>query len=107
MHKLAGYASALTLVLSSTLVMAQAGSVSVSGHKEKEYHKLATVSMQDAIQAALTKVPGKAVEAELDDSNGILVYEITIMGDDNQKHEVKIDAGNQTVLSAKTKKSFF
>jgi uncharacterized membrane protein YkoI len=87
--------------------MAQSGSVSVAGQKEKDYHKLATVSMQEAIQAALAKVPGKAVEADLDDENGILVYEIKIMGDDNQKHEVIVDAGNQNIINTKVKKSFF
>jgi uncharacterized membrane protein YkoI len=99
--------TAVALTLCAPLAIAQSGSVSVAGQKEKDYHKLATVSMQEAIQAALAKVPGKAVEADLDDENGILVYEIKIMGDDNQKHEVIVDAGNQNIINTKVKKSFF
>lgn len=99
-----------TAILFFTSSLAQAevtGSISTKGKKDKEYHTLATVSLQEAVQAALSKVPGKAVEAELGSEDGFLVYEIKVIADNNTTHKIYVDAGNQTLLKDEIKKGIF
>lgn len=95
--------------LLSSLALAQApkGSIATKDKKKKDYHNLATVNLQDAVQAALAKVPGKAVEAELDSEDGYLVYEVKIIANDNKTHEIDVDAGNQSILKDDVKSSMF
>lgn len=61
---------------------------------------LAKVDQAQAEQAALAKVPGTATAAELGNENGNVVWEIDVKGQDGAQHEVKVDAGNGTVLMA-------
>ena len=61
---------------------------------------LAKVDRAQAEQAALAKVPGTATAAELGNENGNVVWEIDVKGQDGAQHEVKVDAGNGTVLLA-------
>ena len=61
---------------------------------------LAKIDRAQAEQAALAKVPGTATGAELGDENGNLVWEIDVTAKDGTQHEVKVDAGNGTVLMA-------
>lgn len=97
-------ASAFALLLSgAAYAEAFTGSITVKGKKSKEYHTLATVTLQDAVAAALTKVPGKAVDAELDDEKGFLVYEIKVIAADNSTHKILVDAGNQAILREEKK----
>lgn len=62
--------------------------------------KVAKVDEAQAKSAALSKVPGTVQKAELGDENGNVVWEVEVKGDDGKTHEVKVDAGNATVLSA-------
>ncbi len=61
---------------------------------------LATVSQAQAEQAAIAKVPGKVVVAELGDENGNVVWQVEVTATDSTQHEVMVDAGNGTVLSS-------
>ncbi|RPF28027.1 PepSY domain-containing protein [Georgenia muralis] len=65
----------------------------------KALESLATVSPQDATSAALAAVPGTAGAVELDNENGYVVYSVEVTGDDGTTIEVKVDAGNATVLA--------
>lgn len=74
------------------------GSIKVSKFKKTEYSDKAKISLQDAISAATKKVPGKAIEAELESEDGFLVYEVKVMSADKNITEVYVDAGNSAIL---------
>ncbi|MCX4734778.1 PepSY domain-containing protein [Streptomyces sp. NBC_01363] len=58
----------------------------------------ARVDVADAITAAVKAVPGTVTEAELDDEDGGLVWELDVYGSDKAWHDVTVDAGNGKVL---------
>ena len=60
---------------------------------------LATTTPREAEDAALAAVPGEAVAVELDNENGYVVYSVEVTGADGKTTDVKVDAGNGTVLS--------
>ncbi|MFF2012823.1 PepSY domain-containing protein [Streptomyces sp. NPDC058195] len=62
----------------------------------------ARVDVKDAVAAALRAVPGTATEAELDDEDGGLVWEVDVYGSDKARHDVTVDAGNGKVLGQHT-----
>ncbi|MFE7466657.1 PepSY domain-containing protein [Streptomyces sp. NPDC057499] len=66
-----------------------------SGHAAK-------VDVKEAVAAALKAVPGTATEAELDDEDGGLVWEVDVYGSDKARHDVTVDAGNGKVLGKHT-----
>lgn len=66
--------------------------------EDSELRKLAEIDRAAAEKAALRAVPGTVEEAELDDENGYVVYEVEVAGDDGKSHDVAIDAGNGQVL---------
>ncbi|MES2745494.1 MAG: PepSY domain-containing protein [Bdellovibrionota bacterium] len=98
---------AATLLSSVAFAQAPAGTISTKDKKSKDYASLATVTLQEAVDAALVKVPGKAVDAELDSEKGFLVYEVKVVATDNTTHEVTVDAGNKAILKAEAKKGMF
>jgi uncharacterized membrane protein YkoI len=81
-----------------------AGSIPTKDKTKKDYHNIATVTLGDAVAAALAKVPGKAVEAELDSEQGALIYEVKVIGDDGSTHKLDVDAGNKEILKDDVKK---
>jgi uncharacterized membrane protein YkoI len=94
---------ALTLAASPAFAAKINGTVSTKNVKKENYADAATVTLEDAIGAALENSPGKAIEAELDEENGFLVYEVKIVGADKKKTEVLVDAGNKSVLHTEKK----
>ncbi|MFJ6016440.1 PepSY domain-containing protein [Streptomyces sp. NPDC092952] len=64
----------------------------------------ARVDVKEAVAAALKAVPGTATEAELDDEDGGLVWEVDVDGSDKVRHDVTVDAGNGKVLDRHTDK---
>lgn len=104
------HAAALVLLMSvnvapGAMAASVKGSLPVNGAQEKDHPNMAKISLQDAIAAALEKVPGKAVEADLSTENGFLVYDVTIVSNGNKETEVTVDAGNKSIL--KTEESVF
>jgi len=75
------------------------GSIRVS-HKIKKsgLPALAKIDLCDAVNAALAKEPGKAIEVELEVEDGTLVYSVLVLSDKNQLVEFEVDAGNGKVL---------
>ncbi|MEU9759656.1 PepSY domain-containing protein [Streptomyces sp. NPDC047985] len=58
----------------------------------------ARVDIGGATAAAVKAVPGTVTEAELDDEDGGLVWELEVYGSDGTWHDVTVDAGNGKVL---------
>jgi hypothetical protein len=62
--------------------------------------KLAKITSAQAEQAALAKFPGATIQKiSLDDENGSLVYSVELTDASKAAQEVKVDAGNGTVLA--------
>lgn len=91
------------VLTSASFAQTQNGTIPTKGVNKKEYVNIAKITLQDAINAALEKTPGKAVEAELDSENGYLVYDVKIVTTD-KKTEVRVDAGDKSILKVQEKK---
>jgi len=63
---------------------------------------LATVTPEGATAAALAVVPGTAGTPELGNENGYVVYSVTVTRTDGTTVDVKIDAGDASVLAQET-----
>ncbi|MFK2825770.1 PepSY domain-containing protein [Bacillus sp. B190/17] len=61
--------------------------------------KQAKISEKESIQIALGKVAGTVKEAELDDEDGTVIYEIKVQGKDGSEQEVKVDAQTGKVIN--------
>jgi uncharacterized membrane protein YkoI len=59
---------------------------------------LARIDASRASSAALAQVPGTVLKVALDNENGNLVYSVEIKIASNEIKDVKVDAGNGTVL---------
>ena len=57
-----------------------------------ELAKQAKITEEEAIKAALEKVPGTMNEVELEDEEGTIVYGIELVSTDGTEQEVKVDA---------------
>ncbi len=66
---------------------------------------LAKISQADAETSALTKVQGTVVKIDLENENGYLVYAVSIKDAQGKTNEVKIDAGNGSVLTVEASDS--
>ncbi len=58
----------------------------------------AAIALPQAIEIALSAVPGQVTESELEEEDGRLVWEIELTGDDQQNYEVEIDAMTGEIL---------
>lgn len=66
-----------------------------------QHQQYRRISMEQAMNIALQRVPGHVVKAELDYDDGMLVYEIDIRTAEGYKYEVKVDANTGTILRVK------
>jgi uncharacterized membrane protein YkoI len=85
----------------------KSGSIKVSKFSRTDHSELAKVTLQDAVAAATKKIPGKAIEAELESKNGYLVYEVKVVSADKNITEVFVDAGNYAILGTKKESKVF
>lgn len=87
----------------NTVTTAQAstprGSIIIRTAPEQDFPSLAKVSLQQAIQTALTHTPGSLLKAETEEEHGALVHHIEIVGSDKTITEFTIDAGAGAVLA--------
>lgn len=84
-------------------VTAPEGSESQSEADEATALKgLATITADQARDAALAAVPGKPGDVELDNENGNVVWSVEVTGADGMVTDVKVDAGNGNVLVQET-----
>lgn len=75
------------------------GSIAVGQAKESDFPSMAKISLQEAMQAALARVPGEVLKTELEDENGYLVYGVEVVSSDRSVTDVKVDAGTGAVLA--------
>jgi len=59
---------------------------------QKELAKEAKISVEEARQTALARVPGTVIESELDKEKGKVVYEFEIRDKDNKTFDVLVNA---------------
>ena len=117
-----GLAAVLTVVGVSATVAAQSGANTPAGStaaqtatvkgsivirtaQESDFPSLATVPLQQAIQTALTQLPGGLLKAETEEENGALVHHIEIVGTDKTITEFTIDAGTGAILAKSVDKA--
>ena len=79
------------------------GTISTGGTLEKDFPKLAKVSLIKAIKIANELVHGDVVSSGLERENGYLVYAVEITSEKNGFHEIIVDAGTGKVLADETK----
>ena len=61
----------------------------------------AKVSMINAIEIALLKVPGYAIEAEFESDDGKILWEVEILATNKEVYELEIDATSGKVVNQK------
>ena len=86
----------------SSVIVADSADSADSGNETDEsaaLQGLATITADDASAAALVSQPGTVVKVELENENGNVVYGVEV-GTGSGNVDVKVDAGNGTVLSS-------
>ncbi|GMQ86099.1 MAG: hypothetical protein BMS9Abin07_1671 [Acidimicrobiia bacterium] len=63
-----------------------------------ELEGLAKITAEEAASKASAAVPGDVTQVELDNENGTVVYSVEITDDAGGEIDVKVDAGDGTVL---------
>jgi len=63
----------------------------------KELSKSATVPLENAVHAAVTAMPGKAVEVQLGKDEGRTVYKVEIIDNAYKTRKVNVDAQTMQV----------
>jgi hypothetical protein len=71
----------------------------------KQLESLAKIDRAAAEKAALDAVPGEVVKTELDNENGFVVYSVEVKSADGTVTDVKVDAGDGTVLAQETEEN--
>lgn len=66
-------------------------SLSYYGHRQ--------ISMQEAMNIALGRVPGQVVKVELDSENGYWVYEVDIITSQGIKYKVEVEINSGAIVS--------
>ena len=58
----------------------------------------AALTIDQAMSIALKEVPGKVTEVEIEKEDGKLIWEVSVLDDQNQTFELEIDANSGEVL---------
>jgi uncharacterized membrane protein YkoI len=84
-------------ILAAVFVLSLAGAA--FANSDKELALTAAVSMEDAIKAATSTVPGgKPYEVEMTKKKGQAAYKVEIVDPSKKTHKVFIDAQNGKVI---------
>jgi hypothetical protein len=73
-------------------------SIKVPENSTQDLKQLAKITPAQAQAAAEKAVSGTVVRNSLDNENGCVVYSVEIRSADAKVHDIKVDAGNGTVL---------
>ena len=68
------------------------------GEQQATYSTLAKITLQQATTIASNAQSGNISKAELQNEDGFLVYNVVIVSQDKKIHEIKVDAGNGSIL---------
>ena len=95
-----------TVAILAVGILVLSGTAARSDDKEGKAADLvkdARITIEQAIKIAVDKVPGTAVEAELEKKHDKTVWEVEIVGADGNVTEVHIDAANGAVIDTEAK----
>lgn len=70
----------------------------IFGEDKAELLQGTKITLVEAVQAALTNVTGKAINAELEKENGKTVFEVKVIDETGTTREIYVDAQTGTVL---------
>ena len=70
--------------------------------KETARASLAKLTVQQAIDAAVSRQSGTVLRVELQNEDGFLVYNVEVASADKKVHEIKVDAGDGSILRIDT-----
>ena len=68
------------------------------GGQQATYSNLAKITLQQATTIASNAQGGNIAKAELQNEDGYLVCNVVVVSQDKKIHEIKIDAGNGSIL---------
>ena len=68
------------------------------GNHEAAQASLAKKTVQQAIDAAVSRQSGTVLRVELQNEDGFLVYNVEVASPDKKVHEIKVDAGDGSIL---------
>ena len=85
------------LAVGATSVLAQQNQVSNSS-ATPSIVKETPLTHDEAIKAALAAMPGNIIKTELDRDDGVLVWEVELVNNENQHYEFEIDAYTGKIL---------
>ena len=68
------------------------------GKQEAAQASLAKLTVQQAIDAAVSRQSGTVLRVELQNEDGFLVYNVELASADKKVHEIKVDAGDGSIL---------
>jgi uncharacterized membrane protein YkoI len=68
------------------------------GNQEAVQASLAKLTVQQAINAAVSRQSGTVLRVELQNEDGFLVYNVELASADKKVHEIKVDAGDGSIL---------
>ncbi|MGE7666882.1 PepSY domain-containing protein [Ureibacillus composti] len=66
---------------------------------QAELAKQAKITKEEASEKALEQVPGTVTEVELDDENGLVVYDVEINAEDGTQQSVEVDAKTGKIVN--------
>ncbi len=95
--------SSLVGLTGTTLVLMVATGFAIGGEArmgQKGTEPTAGMSIEEAVKAATQKYPGKVLEAELEDEDGAVLWEMEILTADGKKLEVQVDSRTGEVLAS-------
>jgi uncharacterized membrane protein YkoI len=68
------------------------------GEQQATNSSLAKITLQQATTIASNAQSGNISKAELQNEDGFLVYNVVVVSQDKKIHEIKVDAGNGSIL---------
>ena len=68
------------------------------GNQEAAQASLAKLTVRQAISAAVSRQSGTVLRVELQNKDGFLVYNVELASADKKVHEIKVDAGDGSIL---------
>ncbi len=86
----------------SSVTAPEAAETTSDADEAKALESLATITADQARDAALAAVPGTAGAIELDNDNGNVVWSVEVTKADGTITDVKVDAGDGKVLAQET-----
>ncbi|MEK3889975.1 PepSY domain-containing protein [Bacillus sp. FSL K6-3431] len=69
------------------------------GYHQQPINLQRRVTIQEAMNIAVERVPGQIVKVELDTKMGALIYEVDIVTQQGVKYEVEVDVNTGEIIS--------